>query len=144
MIVEEIFGDIFKTDYQTIACPVNTVGVMGRGLALYCAQRFPHVKTYYLECCRNKIFKTKLAVVPIANNKQILLIPTKNHWSEDSNEWLISRSLTILAQEFEGLNITSLAVPKIGCGNGHMEFDKVKELLYKYLDPITLPVKLYI
>lgn len=143
MIAKEIFGDMFKTDCQTLAIPVNTVGVMGKGLALYCKQRWPTVWHAYKKHCKEKKFREELLIVPIVCSQQILLLPTKNHWKEDSNQWLIEHSLKLLARDYQKLGITSLAIPKIGCGNGNMDFDIVRSLIYHYLDPIDIPVKIY-
>ncbi len=143
MIVEEIFGDMFKTDCQTIAIPVNMVGVLGKGLALYAKKRWPHIEAIYKQHCQQKTFKSKLVTIPVEVDRLLLLIPTKNHWSEDSNEWLVERSLEILARDYDQLGIKSLALPKIACGNGNMPFDVVKTLMYKHLTAIPLPVKIY-
>ena len=145
MIMEEIVGDLFKTDCQTLTIPVNMVGAMGKGLALYAKKRWPHVDPIYRRHCNTHTFKTRLVTVPIDNaGRQILLLPTKNHWSEESNEWLINRSLDFLARDYQELNIKSLAIPKIGCGNGLMEYDVVKGMIFHHLDPLPIPVKIYI
>lgn len=144
MIVDEIVGDMFKTDCQTIAIPVNKVGTLGNGLALYAKKRWPAIDPIYRQCCRDKFFQTRLITIPVSDSLQILLIPTKNHWKEDSNDWLIEHSLKILAKDYKQLNITSLAMPKIGCGKGNMDYDVVQGMLYKYLDPLDIPVKIYI
>ena len=143
MIVEEIFGDMFKTDCQTITIPVNIVGVMGAGLANYTKKRWPSVEVIYKRHCSRKLFKSKLLVVPIEDDKQLLFLPTKNHWSENSNEWLVNRSLEMLAHDYKELGIKTLAIPKIACGRGNMDFDEIKALIYKHLDPIPVPVKIY-
>lgn len=143
MIAAEIFGDMFKTDCQTIAIPVNLVGAMGKGLALYCKRRWPEVDVQYRHHCKKKLFREKLLVVPIVGDKQILLFPTKNHWKEDSNDWLIQNSLKLLVRDYKEMGITSLAIPKVGCGNGNMDFDVVRSWLLHYLDPIDIPVKIY-
>lgn len=39
-MIEYIRGDIFSTNCEAIVCPVNTVGVMGKGLALEFKRRY--------------------------------------------------------------------------------------------------------
>lgn len=143
MIIDEIFDNMFKTDCQTITIPVNTVGIMGAGLANYVKKRWPFVEAIYKRHCNQKLFKSQLLTIPIEDNKQLLLLPTKNHWSENSNEWLVNRSLEMLARDYENLGIKTLAVPKIACGRGSMDFDEVRALIYKHLDPIPVPIKIY-
>ncbi len=144
MIVDEIFGDMFKSDCQTYGIPVNTSSVMGAGLARYAKLRWPNIEAIYKRHCVQKTFRTRLVTIPVTDNRQILLIPTKNFWQEDSNEWLVERSLKMLARDWKELGIQTLALPRIGCGRGNMEFDLVRSLIYKYLNDIALPVKLYV
>lgn len=42
-MIEYIEGDIFSSPAQVIVNPVNTVGVMGKGLALAFKQRYPEM-----------------------------------------------------------------------------------------------------
>ena len=44
-------GDLFKSNAQTIANTVNTVGVMGKGVALEFKKRFPEMYADYLRRC---------------------------------------------------------------------------------------------
>ena len=43
-MIEYIEGDIFESPAQVIVNTVNTVGVMGKGLALSFKQRYPEYK----------------------------------------------------------------------------------------------------
>ena len=147
MIVYEGPGDIFKTGDQTITCPVNTVGVMGAGLALAMRLKIPGLFEFYRDLCfRKELVVGKSQVYPIPNSdKQILLFPTKQHWSRPSKlEW-IEDGLVHLRDNWESLGITSLSLPPIGCGYGQLDYTKcVKPLVYKHLGEIELPVQLVV
>ena len=51
MPVTEKSGDIFKSYAQWIVCPVNTLGVMGAGLAKQFKSRFPAYFEHYEAIC---------------------------------------------------------------------------------------------
>ena len=41
--IKVLEGDIFKSNLQTLVIPVNTVGVMGKGLALYFRKKYSEI-----------------------------------------------------------------------------------------------------
>ena len=51
-MIEYKFGNIFSTGMNTIVCPVNTVGVMGAGLALTIKAIYPELFKKYKEFCK--------------------------------------------------------------------------------------------
>lgn len=143
MVRTEDKGDIFKSSCQTLVCPVNTVGVMGAGLALAFRKRVPGLYTAYQEACRNgelttsKVWIYKDPRVPF----HVLCFASKEHWRNPSKREYVENSLKDLAERHEELGITSLAIPPVGCGLGQMDYIKcVKPLLMQYLDPLEIPV----
>ena len=50
-MIEYIEGDIFESPAQVIVNTVNTVGVMGKGLALSFKQRYPQMFEKYKMAC---------------------------------------------------------------------------------------------
>ena len=50
-MVEVVQGDIFASGAQTLVNTVNTVGVMGKGIALEFRERFPAMHRDYVERC---------------------------------------------------------------------------------------------
>lgn len=104
---------------QTITNTVNCVGVMGKGLALEFKRHFPDMFRDYAERCR------KGAVVPGKPytyrdmlGVTILNFPTKRHWREASRLADIEDGLDYLADHYQEMGITSLAMAPLGCGNG--------------------------
>lgn len=60
MITKELFlaeGDMFFSNMQTLTVSVNTVGIMGKGLASRAKYRFPDVYVIYQDACRRKWLK---------------------------------------------------------------------------------------
>lgn len=147
-IIYEGYGNVLNHDAQTITCPVNTVGVMGKGLALSMRNKFPKLLEYYKNLCVDgDLFIGKLKTFKIEtgdeSEKQVLLFPTKDHWKNDSDLSMIEEGLQYLANNYEKLGITSLAMVPIGCGCGNLNYStEVKQLLFKYLDPLPIEVSI--
>lgn len=146
MIVEELRGNILTSSAQTLVCPVNTVGVMGNGLALYFKLKFPEMFEAYRYACAANHFKRKgVFVYDVSPEKKILCFPTKRHWRYNSRiEW-IDRGLEVIAEQYQDYGITSLAIPPIGCGKGKLEWEQVYNLIKIHLgERIPLPVTVYL
>lgn len=143
MIRSEQKGDIFTSGCQTIVCPVNTVGVMGAGLALQFKRRIPGLFAAYKEACTFKLLTTqKVWVYQVPDSDlQVLCLASKEHWRKPSKLSYVEDSLRDLVERHEELGITSLAIPPIGCGLGQLDYVKcVRPLLEELLEPLELPV----
>jgi O-acetyl-ADP-ribose deacetylase (regulator of RNase III) len=137
--------DIFTSACQTLVCPVNTVGTMGKGLAKSFKLKYPGLEVAYQHACRNYVFATKgLYVVGVGGDKQVLCFPTKHHWRNPSKLVWIDNGLRKLAEHWQDMGITSLALPMIGCGEGGLNWLDVYPLILEWLDPIELPVRIYL
>lgn len=143
----EVGGDIFDSPLQTIACPVNSVGVMGAGLALAFKQRYPEVDRHYRALCRTlpSSFGDNVHVVHTqAGLHQVLLFPTKYHWQGRSTVEQIEGNLQKLVRYRNLMRIKSLALPALGCGLGGLSYEQqLLPLLRQYLEPIDLLVHVY-
>lgn len=142
-IVFEGYGNVLTHEAQTITCPVNTVGIMGKGLALSMRNRFMNLNNHYKFLCQEgklrighcEVFKKE------DNDQQVLLFPTKTHWKDDSSVDEIEVGLRYLVKNIKKLNITSLAMIPLGCGLGRLDYLKeVRPLIVKYLDPLEIDV----
>lgn len=145
MIIIEETGDILQSKAQSLVCPVNTVGAMGKGLALAFRDTFPSVYPAYQLACKTAVFTNEgLFVHTLADGRKIVCLPTKRHWRYPSRIRWIEEGLYRLANGIERWGITSLAVPAIGCGEGHLQWEHVRPLIVRYLEPIETPVALYL
>ncbi len=130
-------GNILESNTEVIINPVNTVGVMGKGLALQFKQKFPTNYKIYKEACNTKTIDIgKLLLVDESNlerKKFIINFPTKKHWRNPSKIEYIEEGLKDLVKIIENNNFESIAIPALGCGLGGLEWENVKLLLEKYL-----------
>lgn len=149
MIVYEGPGDLFACRMQTITCSINTVGAMGKGIALEFKHRVPGLYEYYREHYRDRPPHYpsihRLEVFTLAPRRKVLLFPTKDHWRFPSKLGMIQANLEQLACRYEELGIDSLGLPLIGCGHntGQLSWEQaVGPLVYRYLEPLPIPVKI--
>jgi O-acetyl-ADP-ribose deacetylase (regulator of RNase III) len=111
---------------------------MGKGIALQFKEAFPHNNKVYVEACKkSELSPGKLLAVWDSNlllgKKLIINFPTKKHWRHPSKYEYIESGLIALVELLEKENVRSVALPPLGCGNGGLEWPKVKSLIVKYL-----------
>lgn len=143
-MIEYIEGDLFKSPAHVIVNTVNTVGVMGKGIALEFKQRYPQMFEAYRTVCEKRQLKTGKLMIWYAPDHWILLFPTKEHWRNPSKLEYIESGLRKFVNTYAEKNITSIAFPKLGCGNGELNWNDVKQLMEKYLKPLPIDVYIYL
>lgn len=145
MIIGEIHGNILESMLQTLVVPVNTVGVMGAGLAKQFKLVYPTMFEAYQKACREKVFVKKgIFVFTYTKGRKILCLPTKRDWKHLSKIVWVDHALSIIARDYKEYEITSLAIPPIGCGLGGLEWTDVYPLIKEYLDPLDIDVEIYL
>ncbi len=144
-VVYEGPGNLFYSDMPVLVCPVNLVGVMGNGLALYMKLRYPSLFPKYYNAIRNgELVNGMLRLTTVEDGRKILLFPTKHHFSEDSDPVLIEAGLRKLFNNYQRLGIGGLAFPRIGCGKGNLDYEAViKPLFDRYLSKMNIPVEIF-
>jgi len=131
-------GNILDANVDAIVNPVNTVGVMGKGLALQVKNTFPRAfMSYKIACLRGDVSVGKMYVHVDEITYQpyaIINFPTKSHWRESSRLEYIVEGLTDLIKIVREMNLKSLAIPKLGCGCGGLDWNIVKQLIITTFD----------
>lgn len=143
-MIEYIEGDIFKSPAQVIVNTVNTVGVMGKGLALSFKQRYPQVFEKYKVACEKHLLTIGKLMLFYETDHWLLLFPTKEHWRNPSKLEYIEKGLMKFAQTYAEKGITSIAFPRLGCGNGELNWADVKPLMERYLKELPIDVYIYL
>lgn len=143
-MIEYIQGNIFDSPAQVIVNTVNTVGVMGKGLALSFKQRYPEMFNRYRTACEKKQLTVGKLMLFYEPDHWILLFPTKENWRNPSKLEYLEKGLIKFVNTYADKNITSIAFPKLGCGNGELSWDEVKPLMEKYLKPLPIDIYIYL
>lgn len=143
-MIEYLIGDIFSSPAQVIVNTVNTVGVMGKGLALSYKERYPDMFNVYRQVCEKGQFEIGKLMLWNAPDHWILLFPTKENWRNPSKLEYIKKGLEKFAKTYDKKGITSIAFPRLGCGNGELNWDEVKPLMEQYLSPLPIDIYIYV
>lgn len=137
-------GDLFESKCQTLVNTVNTVGIMGKGIALEFKKRFPDMfEDYVNRCAEGKVKLGEPYLYKRLTPPWILNFPTKEHWRSVSNISDVVRGLNYLEQHYKKWGITSIALPPLGCGHGQLEWKIVGPTLYRHMKRLDIPVELY-
>lgn len=158
-----IQGDMFFSYAQTLTISVNTVGIMGKGLASRAKHQFPDMYVQYETACKNNkikagkpwIYKREILMdEELADNsaslenpnglRWFLLFPTKRHWKDPSRLQDIEQGLAWLLKNYQKEGITSLSLPALGCGLGQLSWQQVGPLMCQYLSQMNIPIKIYL
>ena len=125
-------GDIFSSECEYLVNPVNTMGVMGKGLALQFKEKFPENFNKYKKYCNSGDLTVGKLLIISENNKKIINFPTKIHWKDNSKMKFIEDGLEKLKFAIKKHNIKSIAMPKIGCGLGGLDWNNVFREICKF------------
>ncbi len=140
-------GNLLEDSAEVYVNTVNTVGVMGKGIALQFKQAFPDVfKQYAKDCKSGNVQVGKMHVVPVeslTNPLFIIHFPTKKHWRNPSKLTYIQDGLRDLVKVVQELDVKSIALPPLGCGNGGLEWSVVRPLIIDAFEDVSVDVHLY-
>lgn len=129
-MLERVRGNLLDADVEALVNTVNTVGVMGKGVALQFRQAFPeNYEVYRKACQRDEVRLGRMLTVPtglLGNPRYIINFPTKGHWRGKSRLEDIEAGLTDLVKVLLERRIRSVALPPLGCGNGGLDWDEVR------------------
>jgi O-acetyl-ADP-ribose deacetylase (regulator of RNase III) len=133
-------GNLLKADAEALVNTVNTVGIMGKGVALMFKETFPeNFKAYEAACKRGEVRVGKMFVMErllLGGPKWIINFPTKDHWRDPSKiEW-IEAGLEDLVKVITEKKIHSIALPPLGSGNGGLNWTDVRSIIEQSLSKI--------
>jgi len=126
-------GNLLDARVDALVNTVNTVGVMGKGIALMFKDRFDRNFDLYAAACKAKQVKVGQMFVTetgeLDGPRWIINFPTKDHWKGNSRlEWVES-GLQDLKRALHDRQIRSVAIPPLGAGNGGLDWPTVKVLI---------------
>jgi O-acetyl-ADP-ribose deacetylase (regulator of RNase III) len=130
-MIEFAKGNLLEAPVEALVNTVNTVGVMGKGIALQFRQAFPAMFRDYEKACKNgevqlgRVYLFDLGGLP-DRPQWIINFPTKEHWRASSRIADIEAGLTDLVDQIRKLGIQSIALPPLGCGNGGLDWNDVR------------------
>jgi O-acetyl-ADP-ribose deacetylase (regulator of RNase III) len=136
-MISEESGSLLNAAADALVNTVNTVGVMGKGLALQFKQAYPGNFRAYQAACRNGEVRLGQMFVyepgTPGQPRYLVNFPTKGHWRAKSRLDDIRAGLADLRQVILDRGITSIAIPPLGCGNGGLNWQDVRPLIIEAL-----------
>ena len=123
-------GNLLEAPVEALVNTVNTVGVMGKGIALMFKEAFPANFRAYEEACKRKEIRVGQMFVTenrtLDGPRWLINFPSKKHWRHPSKlEWIVE-GLQDLRHVIVDKKIRSIALPPVGCGNGGLEWADVR------------------
>lgn len=133
-------GDLLKAPVEALVNTVNTVGVMGKGVALQFKRTYPENYQAYVKACRRGEVQIGRIFVydrgPMAQPRYILNFPTKKHWRYPSRMEYVEEGLKDLVRVIRELGIRSVALPPLGAGSGGLPWPEVRQRIQEVLGPL--------
>ena len=147
-MIREAEGDLLRADVDALVNTVNTVGIMGKGIALQFKRAYPEMFIAYeraakagdLEIGRMHVWETGALDGP----RFIINFPTKRHWRAPSRLAAIDAGLVDLVRVIRENGIRSIAVPPLGCGHGGLDWTLVAPHIWEALAPVAVEVDVFV
>lgn len=127
--------DLFESDDNLVHC-VSQDFHMGAGIALTFKSKFGHQQ----ELRQANVPVGKCAVLTTDTRKIFYLVTKTKYWHKPTYKTL-RNSLTSLATYCDKHQITTLSMPKIGCGLDRLSWSKVRKMIQEIL--INIDVTIY-
>lgn len=124
-------GNLLEDEAEALVNTVNTVGVMGKGIALMFKEAFPENFKRYAAASKagevrvGRMFATQRD--QLMGPRWIVNFPTKQHWRSPSRMDWIRDGLDDLHRFIEEQQIRSIAIPPLGSGQGGLPWERVRE-----------------
>jgi O-acetyl-ADP-ribose deacetylase (regulator of RNase III) len=123
-------GNLLEARAEALVNTVNTVGVMGKGIALMFKERFTENFRRYAAACKAKEVRTGRMFVTevqeLEGPRWIVNFPTKQHWRGGSRMEWITEGLQDLRRFLIENKVKSVAIPPLGAGNGGLDWTEVR------------------
>jgi O-acetyl-ADP-ribose deacetylase (regulator of RNase III) len=140
-MIRFVQGNLLEADVEALVNTVNTVGVMGKGVALMFKEAFPANFELYEDACARKLVRVGEMFVTERHDlygpKWIVNFPTKAHWRFPSQMQWVADGLDDLKRVVAQHHIRSIAIPPLGAGNGGLVWDEVRSLIVEKLSELS-------
>ena len=140
-MIRFIRGNLLDAEAEAVVNTVNTVGVMGKGIALQFKEAFPDNFRAYKAACKSGDVRVGQMFVTsnetLTHPKWIINFPTKKHWRHPTKiEW-VHEGLRDLQRVIVDKGIRSIAIPPLGCGNGGLDWERVRPIIESMLSGLA-------
>jgi len=142
-MIQIVKGNILETGAEAIVIPVNTVGAMGKGLALQAAKTWPDLQSVYIRALKYGYLSIGQVFTVHYPDVDVILFPTKADWRQPSRLEYIQAGLPSLAGELRNLQPHCAAVPALGCGLGGLDWSTVRPMIETAMGNLPMSIQLF-
>jgi len=146
-MIRQVHGNLLDADVDALVNTVNTVGVMGKGIALQFKIAFyGNYRAYREACKRGEVRLGRMFVFDagqLVRPRWVINFPTKQHWKSNSRLKDIEAGLDDLRRLLVEAGIQSVAIPPLGCGNGGLDWADVLPLIERKLDGLDIDILVF-
>lgn len=140
------YGDIFTSTAPSIGHGVNTMGMMGAGIALQFRDEYPEMFETYAQFCIDGslvpggvlIWEDINANIPLVFN-----IASQELTGANATLEFLRSGLERTAQFMSILKVETIALPEIGCGIGGLDLPDVIEVIEDVESEYGITVELW-
>lgn len=139
-------GNLLDDDADLLVNPVNTVGVMGGGLAKDFATRYPEMLEPYRRACVGPMLRQgddHCTLGSVWRFDRVLCVPTKRHFRDASELRYVDVSCRAMDAYCQKQGIKTVAVPMLGCGLGGLKWLDVRPILIRHLQDSPVEYRVY-
>lgn len=143
MPYREVQGDLFEGGYPAIGHGVNLAGLMGAGIAKVFREEYPDMYTVYRTKCLERTLHLGGFMPWEEDGTVIFNLATQTNPGPDASlAAVVSAVEGALAACFSYYDVPELAVPRLGCGIGGLQWENVQYVLRELgeASPVTLTV----
>lgn len=139
-MLQIIKSSIFDSPAQTLVNTVNTIGVMGKGIAKEFKRRYPLMFKEYKQICDERLLEVGALHCWRGPNRWVVNFPTKTTWRKPSTIEYVEEGLDTFRANYKRMGIQSISFPPLGCGNGQLDWEEVRPLMLMYLSNLEIRV----
>ncbi len=146
MIIESN-GNLFNSGANVLVNAVNTVGVMGGGIAAEFKRKYPdYFAAYKVQCDLGYLsFGGQIIEYAVSDGFYILSLASKKHWRNPSKYSYVCRGIQkarLFMDDYVD-ECKSIAIPALGCGLGGLDWNVVRPLIEEAFEGYEGTVYLY-
>jgi O-acetyl-ADP-ribose deacetylase (regulator of RNase III) len=142
-LITYVAKGLLASPAQTLVNTVNTVGIMGKGIAKTFKTIFPEMFEEYQSRCASGELTAGRLLLYRTPHKWVLNFPTNRHWRQPSRLEDIDAGLHAFRQSYAEQSILSVAFPQLGCGHGGLDWEEqVRPLMERHL--ASLPIDVFV
>ena len=138
-----IVDDKAEVLVNTVNCRLKSGGrgVMGKGVALAFAQRFPSIMSDYEKAIKSgELTPGRALLFDLPDGRKWAALATKDHYFEPSKREWVEAGLKELGSKLRDGGFKSVAIPPPGCGQGGLAWKDIEPLVHRHLEGVSVSV----